>query len=859
MKLISPALTALFLSLALLAPANAAESVTLVPTDDIGAGGDGASASLKTNSWNHSYLRFDLTGITHVSNATLRLYATSPTALTTQAWAASGDNWSESTGTPNAIAYPWFSARALGAATHAQGYLDIDVTHFVDSEAKNDGIASFEITNNGFIWRAYGSRSSANPPQLVLTTETGLPPNELPVAGFFSSPSTAVAPATIEFDASISIDPDGYITDYFWQIGENDTAEGVIVDHLFSQPGDYEVTLTVIDNRGDSTDFTANILIEAPDTTDSGTIVLLPTDDAGPGGDGENPVLHASKWDHSFLRFDVGEITQLTNARLRLHFDGFNSQTTRVWAADSDNWDEQGQLPVEIGFNWFGTEIVGQINHASGYFEMDVTSFVSGEVSGDGIVSFELSNESGTYQPYGSRQSSHPPQLIVLGTTGSDGSNVPPTAEIRSDISSGIAPLLVAFDGSFSTDSDGFVFGYDWDFADGGSANSVNPLHTFNTPGTYTVTMTALDNEGATATTTTVIEVFPPLGNLEPTAAFTATPTTGDAPLLVSLDASSSSDSDGTVDGYTWDFGNGAETLDALPSFTFEQPGQYPITLIVTDDEGLSSTATSLTITVNDPDDGSNGEPVVEETEQSVYFVGNSVSDGVRYDTLKNIAEGAGKTHTWGRHMIPGAPLEWNWNHPDNAITNPPFGGYQPALTQYAWKSLSLQPYDRSLSVDLDYGSRFMDLALATNPDTQVYIFAFYPRLNQGDWEGQWLADSSVNTSRAFFQSLADALTAAHPLAKPVKQFPVGEVLYRLKQQIDAGEIAGLNSIVDLYEDNVHLTPKGEFVVTMTVYATLYKADPTGLPFAAYTGVDAPLALTVQQQVWEVVQEYLAQ
>ncbi len=252
-------------------------------------------------------------------------------------------------------------------------------------------------------------------------------------------------------------------------------------------------------------------------------------------------------------------------------------------------------------------------------------------------------------------------------------------------------------------------------------------------------------------------------------------------------------------------------------------------------------------------------------TQQSIYFVGNSVSNGVRYETLKSLAEGENKTHAWGRHMIPGAPLQWNWDHPelwphsDGAVSNPPYGGYQQALNQYSWKSLSLQPYDRSIASDTDYAGRFMDLALAVNPDTQVYVFAFYPRLNFGDWETQWLADSSVNTSRAFFQQLTTELTTAHPQAKPVLQFPVGEVLYRLKQKIDDGEIDGLNSILDFYNDDVHLHPTGEYVVTMTVYSMLYEEDPDGLPFAGYAGVDQALATEIQQQVWEVVQEYLPQ
>jgi PKD repeat protein len=82
-------------------------------------------------------------------------------------------------------------------------------------------------------------------------------------------------------------------------------------------------------------------------------------------------------------------------------------------------------------------------------------------------------------------------------------------------------------------------------------------------------------------------------GNQPPTAVFFATPNSGDAPLLVAVDASGSSDSDGNITSYAWDFGNGGSGSGVTASNTYNNPGNYTITLTVTDDAGDIGTATT--------------------------------------------------------------------------------------------------------------------------------------------------------------------------------------------------------------------------------------------------------------------------
>jgi len=77
-------------------------------------------------------------------------------------------------------------------------------------------------------------------------------PNEPPVALFSLSPSSGLAPLTVDFDASASYDPDGAVVQYDWLFGDGGTAAGRTATHVFEKRGAYAVKLTVLDDRGKS-------------------------------------------------------------------------------------------------------------------------------------------------------------------------------------------------------------------------------------------------------------------------------------------------------------------------------------------------------------------------------------------------------------------------------------------------------------------------------------------------------------------------------------------------------------------------------------------------------------------------------
>ena len=85
--------------------------------------------------------------------------------------------------------------------------------------------------------------------------------------------------------------------------------------------------------------------------------------------------------------------------------------------------------------------------------------------------------------------------------------NTPPTAAVSATPISGYAPLSVSFSSSGSSDSDGTIAAYSWNFGDGGTSNSENPWHAYTSAGNFTATLTVTDDRGATGSKSITIAV----------------------------------------------------------------------------------------------------------------------------------------------------------------------------------------------------------------------------------------------------------------------------------------------------------------------------------------------------------------
>jgi len=219
--------------------------------------------------------------------------------------------------------------------------------------------------------------------------------------------------------------------------------------------------------------------------------------------------------------------------------------------------------------------IAGSGSHDfSAYIQVDQTTSgncpVQIQVSGKAVGDF--SQETATYNAIINVLSVPPLQVTAVAN---------PT--------NGVAPLSVSFTSSVSGGLSPYT--YAWAFGDGGTSSQASPTYTYQTAGTYTVTLVVQDSQGTQKSATASVNVIAPL-----TATMAADLTTGTIPFTVTFSV--------TVSGgtppytYAWNFGDGGSSTQQNPSHAYQVAGTYTVTITVSDGGGRTVTRTT-TVTAN--------------------------------------------------------------------------------------------------------------------------------------------------------------------------------------------------------------------------------------------------------------------
>jgi len=225
--------------------------------------------------------------------------------------------------------------------------------------------------------------------------------------------------------------------------------------------------------------------------------------------------------------------------------------------------------------------------------------------------------------------------------------NLPPIARGTISKSQATVNETLTFDASQSSDPDGQITQYRWEFGDGSSSNQSVTTHAYAQPGTFAVKLTVTDNQGATGQVQGQVTVTGQ-PNQSPIARATLSKTQARVNESISFDASTSSDPDGQITQYLWNFGDGTTSNQRTATHAYAQAGNFNFTLTVTDNGGatgqtsgqvsITATPTRLTVTPANGTVATNASQVI-----TVNFDAQGLAEGSYQGQLSITSNGGSR------------------------------------------------------------------------------------------------------------------------------------------------------------------------------------------------------------------------
>jgi PKD repeat protein len=467
-------------------------------------------------------------------------------------------------------------------------------------------------------------------------------------------PYTANEGSQVTLNGHGSKDPDGHIVKYEWDFNYDGRAfvvdaTGKKVDTSYPDgPASVKVALRVTDDEGAKHTSTARVKVKnvaptaeagGPYVGQVGDLIKMVGTAADPGSIDQAGLTY--RWNFGDGARGSGPIVSHTFAQA-------GSYTVRLTVTDKDGAQSTDTTTVEVRaisqppvaiINGPTSGLVGETLSFDGGNSSDsdgqITSFTwdfSDGSAGNGISVTHSYSTAGSYQ-------------VILTVTDDDGltdqatltvqieepTPLPPVAVINGP-ENGLVGEMLTFNGGSSSDSDGNIVGFVWEFGDGSTDSGISVSHIYGQSGDYYVTLTVTDNDGLTGEATHTVQIEEPAPINQPPTAVINGPTGGLVEEPLTFDGSGSSDSDGDIVGYTWNFGDGSTDDGVSATHSYDAAGSYQLILMVTDNGGLTDQTTHTVqieepAPINQPPTAVISGPTSGLVEESLTFDGSGSSD----------------------------------------------------------------------------------------------------------------------------------------------------------------------------------------------------------------------------------------
>ncbi len=469
------------------------------------------------------------------------------------------------------------------------------------------------------------------------------------IADFTANTTSGKEPLAVTFTDQSTHSP----TTWTWSFGDGGTSAEQNPEHVYQAAGVYTVSLTASNNNGTNTtektdyihvypivppvaEFTANmtsgyssLAVHLTDMSDH-----LPINWTWDFGDGstsieQNPehtyIAPGNYTVSLFVMNDEGSDSTAKTDYIQVLFEvpPIIDESRVSPISDFTANTTSGKAPLAIAFTDTSVYYPGRWNWSFG----------------DGVTSTEQNPEHlytsvGTYSvnlttgnAFGENLTIKTDYITVFPRTA-------PDASFTATPVSGKVPLTVVFNDTSTSSPTTWL----WDFGDGTTSPEQHPVHEYTAAGTYTVSLTATNDDGSDTETRPEYITVTPL--VLPIADFTVNTTSGQVPLAVEFTDISS----GTPTSWSWAFGDGGVSEEQNPVHVYITTGQFTVSLQVTNEDGSNTTTKEQYIT---------GSTIILPAAE---FIANTTS-------------GDAPLAVGFTDQSAGSPLSWLWSFGDGATS----------------------------------------------------------------------------------------------------------------------------------------------------------------------------------------------